>query len=233
MYMPLMVDLKKVVIFGGERGEGLQKTQKLSFFADDLLVVPEDTTEQRRLLIPKGRPSELKEKLIRGEERWIPLHPVAAKDADLESLITQSNFVVSDLSDPLINEQIFTIATRQGILCNVIDTKPLCNTWFMSLLQTDHLLVGLSTKGQAAFLSAQLRQKLQPWVEHQEKTARFWVELQSQMVLAGKRNDIAALRASFSLKWILSVFGPRFARRWAQHLLRQKGFLCRTPSSKI
>jgi siroheme synthase-like protein len=231
--MPLMVDLKKVVIFGGERGEGLQKTQKLSFFTDELLLVPEVSTDQERLLIPKGRPSELKEKLIRTEERWIPIHPQAAKDADLESLISQANFVVSDLSDPLLNEEIFAIATRHGVLCNVIDTKPLCNTWFMSLLQTDHLLVGLSTKGQAAFLSAQLRQKLQPWIERQDKRARFWVELLAQLNTEGRKSELAALRSSSSLRFLLAVFGPRTAQRWAQHLLHRRGFLCKTPSSKI
>ena len=228
-----MVDLKKVVIFGGERGEGLQKTQKRSFFADDLLVVPEVATEQTRLLIPKGRPSELKEKLIRSEERWVPIHPLAAKDADLEALIFQANFVVSDLNDPLINEQIFSIAARRGVLCNVIDTKPLCNTWFMSLVQTDQLLLGLSTKGQVAFLSAQLRQKLQPWVERQDKTARFWVELQARVNAGGAKKGMTLLRTSSSLKFFLAVFGPRFAHLWARHLLHRKGFLCQTPSSKI
>lgn len=176
-HMPLMVDLKRVTVFGGERGEGLQKTQKLALFAEELLVVPEARGQGASIDLPAGPQSELKENLGLLEPRSVPVFPVSAGDLDddaLGLLIRGRNFVVSDLVDRRVNERIKARADAEGVLCTVVDTKDLCSAWFMSLIRTDHLTVAMSSAGTASptatasFFVPRLREALTPHVEAQE-----------------------------------------------------------------
>lgn len=176
-HMPLMIELKRVTVFAGERGEGLQKTQKLASFADDLLVVPEVRGTAPSLDLPAGPQSELKENLPLAQPRSVPVHPVAAADLDdesLASLIEGRSFVVSDLVDRAVNERIKALADRFHVLCTVVDTKDLCSAWFMGLIRTDHLTVAVSSSGAASpsstssFFVPRLREALTPHVEAQE-----------------------------------------------------------------
>jgi len=175
--MPLMVDLKRVTVFGGERGEGLQKIQKLASFADELLVVPEARGQGATIDLPAGPQSELKENLPLAQARSVPVFPVAAGELDDETLgllIRGRNFVVSDLVDRGINVRIKARADAEGVLCTVVDTKDLCSAWFMSLIRTDHLTVALSSAGAASptatssFFVPRLREALTPAVVAQE-----------------------------------------------------------------
>ena len=177
MYMPLMVDLKRVTVFGGERGEGLQKTQKLASFADELLVVSEGPVVRASIDLPAGPQSELRENLPLRAPRSVPVHPRRAADltdADLATLVTGRSFVVSDLEDRSVNQRIKATCDRLGVLCTVVDTKDLCSAWFMGLIRTDHLTVALSTSGAAdpnatfSFFVPRLREALTTPVTAQE-----------------------------------------------------------------
>ena len=55
VYMPLMIDLRKVVVLGGERGEGLQKVPKFAVFTDRLIVVPEAPYPHDQIILAAGR----------------------------------------------------------------------------------------------------------------------------------------------------------------------------------
>jgi siroheme synthase (precorrin-2 oxidase/ferrochelatase) len=175
--MPLMVDLKRVTVFGGERGEGLQKTQKLASFADELLVVAEGQWPLASIDLPAGPQSELKENLPLAAPRSVPVHPRRAADLDaveLESLVAGRTWVVSDLADRTLNQRIKAACDRLGVLCTVVDTKDLCSAWFMGLVRTDHLTVALSTSGAAdpgatfSFFVPRLREALTPPIAAQE-----------------------------------------------------------------
>ncbi len=193
MYMPLNVDIKKAYIFGGERGEGLQKTQKLGIFADEILVIAEEfrtldemfmgNGQEREIIIPPGYPSELNEKLYLETQRRVPVHPVLARDMDLEGLLQPGPgvFVVSDLQDRKLNERISRLCQSRGILCNIIDTKDLCTVWFMSLIQTPSLSVAISSRGGAAFFSARLREELQPLIEDRDQVSRILTEVRASL----------------------------------------------------
>ena len=184
MYMPVMVDLKRVTVFGGDRGEGLQKTQKLALYADELLVVPEAEPTAPTIDLPAGAQSELKEKLLLPAPRSVPVHPVTAgrlTNGALRKLIRGRTWVVSDLVDRKVNERIARLAARERVLCTVVDTKDLSNVWFMGLVKTDHLTVAISSGGTIAFAVPKLRQVLQPIVERSETEAAVLAVLREEL----------------------------------------------------
>jgi len=200
--MPLMVDIRRAVVFAGERGEGLQKTQKLALFADELLVVSEALPQASEIILPAGKLSEVNENLLLKAERRVPIHPVRAAEADLNALIAGATFVTSDLADRSLNERIAGVAKDHHVLCNIIDTKDLCDTWFMSLIETDHLMAGLSTKARATFYVTRLRQYLEPRFVQWEKEAAFTAAVRE---LLPRERRLAGLKALWASPWIRSV----------------------------
>jgi siroheme synthase (precorrin-2 oxidase/ferrochelatase) len=213
MYMPLMVDVKRAVVFAGERGEGLQKTQKLALFADELLVVSEAPPSSLEIVLPAGRQSELNEALALKAERRVPIHPVRAADADLDALIAGATFVTSDLADRQLNERIAAAARRHHVLCNIIDTRDLCDTWFMSLIETDHLIAGLSTKATATYYVTRLRRELEPRFVRWEKEAAFTALAREQLVPQRRFSGLKRLWASRWIRTVLRWGGPQAALR--------------------
>lgn len=211
MYMPLMVDIQRAVVFAGERGEGLQKTQKLALFADDLLVVSEAPPTAHEIVIPAGKPSELNENLVLKAERVIPIHPVSAAEADLDALIAGATFVTSDLTDRSLNERIRDVARRHHVLCNIIDTKDLCDTWFMSLIETDHLIAGLSTKAKATYYVTRLRKALEPRFARWELEAAYTATARERLRPDLRFRGLQKLWASTRIRLILFLFGPQAA----------------------
>lgn len=169
--MPLMIDLKRVVIFGGERGEGLQKTEKLSLFAEELLVVPESPYPHRHINLAAGRLPHVGENLSRTTPRSIPVANEPASLRNVARSIAGANFVVSDLVDRVINERITALCEESGTLCNIIDTRDLCNTWFMSLIDSPHLIAAISSKGGCAYYARQTRIELEQEFADREPVA--------------------------------------------------------------
>ncbi len=216
MYMPLMVDIKKAVVFAGERGEGLQKTQKLALFADELLVVSEAVPTAAEIVLPPGQPSEVAEKLLLKTERRVPVHPVRATDADLDALVAGATFVTSDLADRALNERIVAAAHKHHVLCNIIDTRDLCDTWFMSLIETDHLIAGLSTKAQATYYATRLRKELEPKFRRWEREAAFTAALRTLLPPQGRLEALKKVWKSPLVRWTLRWIGPQAALRMAQ-----------------
>jgi len=214
--MPLSIDIKKALIFGGERGEGLQKTQKLALFADEILVIPEGEAPGE-ILVERGYPSELKEKLYLDQDRVVPVHSQRADAVELEALLQPGPgvFVVSDLTSRVRNEEISRLCQERGILCNIIDTKDLCTVWFMSLIQTPHLSVALSTRGGAAYYSARMREEWQGDVENREPVAQLLGLIRERVPRGQDRYTLLDLvyRDKKFQKWIKK-------QKWKQARLR-------------
>jgi len=222
MYMPLMVDIKKAVVFGGERGEGLQKTQKLALFADELLVVAESLPAELEIVIPAGKPSEVNENLLLKTERRVPVHAAAAADADLEALIAGSTFVTSDLADRRLNENIVAAAKKHHVLYNIIDTRDLCDTWFMSLIETEHLIAGLSTKATATYYVTRLRRELEPKFVRWEAEAAFTASARELLPPERRFSGLKALWASPWLRLVLRWRGPDAAVKMAKKRIEEE-----------
>jgi len=180
MYMPLMIDLERVVVFAGERDEGLQKTEKLAVFADDLLIVPEDDTAPERIVLEAGPLERVPESLSLEERREIPVAPEPAAAENISDYIEGATFVTSDLEDESLNRRITEESERRNILCNIIDVKELCNTWFMSVIDTPNMIAGLSTKGGCAFYSQRTRIELEDEFERRSHVSRIFTELRGK-----------------------------------------------------
>lgn len=243
MQMPLMIDIRKAFVFGGERGEGLQKTQKLACFADELFVIPEAAGIASEILIPAGQPSELREKLILKHERRVPVLKNRAEELigrgdapspALDDLIRGASFVVSDLEDEELNKRLYAACLRLGVICTVVDTKPYCTAWFMSLVETENMIAAISSKGRCAFLSARIREELQTEFEGREPLASLLVEMREE--LRQKEHKIPKLieglgqlyRDSGLRRMLRGVKGFRNrekARVRAHAILQKKGYL--------
>jgi len=179
--MPLMIDLKRVVIFGGERGEGLQKAEKLSLFADELLVVPESPYPHRNIDLAAGRLPHVGENLHRSTPRSIPVAAEPASILNAARYIAGANFVVSDLADRAVNERIAALCEESSTLCNVIDTRDLCNTWFMSLIDNPHLIAAVSSKGGCAYYARQTRIELEQEFAEREPVAEILTGIRDRL----------------------------------------------------
>ena len=223
--MPLMVDIKRAVVFAGERGEGLQKTQKLSLFADELLVVSETPPLFPEIVLPAGRLSEVNEALSLKTERRIPVHPVRAAEADLDAVIAGATFVTSDLTDRSLNERIAAVAQKHRVLCNIIDTRDLCDTWFMSLIETDHLIAGLSTKAKATYYVTRLRQHLEPKFVRWEKEASFTAAARDLLPRERRFSGLKALWASPWIRMVLRWRGPEAALKSSKRRIAKENSL--------
>lgn len=181
MYMPMMIDVRRAVVFGGEREEGLQKTEKLAVFADDLLVVPETEAAPGQIRLEAGRLNRVPESLRLEEPRLVPVAPRAARLELIPEHVGGADFVTSDLEDPALNRAIYQHCEEEGILCNVIDVKELCNVWFMSVVDTENMLAGISTRGSCAFYAQRTRIELEEQFERRSEIARVFAELRAML----------------------------------------------------
>lgn len=181
MYMPLMVDLHRVVIFAGERGEGLQKTEKLAVFADELLVVPETSGAPSEIHLPEGPLNRVPESLSLGSPRRIPVAPDPASRESIPDHLDGATFVTSDLADEGLNRFLFEQCQQRNILCNVIDVKELCNTWLMSVIDTPNMLAGLSTRGGCAFYAQRTRIELEEEFDRRSEVSRVLTRLRARL----------------------------------------------------
>lgn len=184
MFMPLMVELRRALVFGGERGEGLQKTEKLALFADELLVVPESLPAPAWIDFPAGPIRHGGEALAFAAGRRVAVHPRPAGRRGLGRLLAGVDFVCSDLADAGLNRHIAAQCRRRGIRCNVIDNKELSDVWFMSLIDEPGLLAGLSSRGECAYASKAARLALRPAVARQGRIGRIYSQARAAYLAA-------------------------------------------------
>lgn len=80
-----------------------------------------------------------------------------------------------------LNELIYEVATRRGVLCNVVDVPPLCDFFYPAVVRRGDLQIAISTAGQSPSLAQKLRQQLERqfghgyagWVEQLGETRRL------------------------------------------------------------
>ena len=69
--------------------------------------------------------------------------------------------IVAATSSPKLHEQIYKLAQRRGILCNVVDDPPHCDFYYASVVRRGGLQFAISTGGQSPALAQRLRHTLQ------------------------------------------------------------------------
>jgi precorrin-2 dehydrogenase / sirohydrochlorin ferrochelatase len=91
------------------------------------------------------------------QSNTIEWHQRPFQTHDLEGMF----LVVAATSSTELHEQIFSLATQRGVLCNVVDVPPLCDFYYPSVVQRGALQIAISTAGQSPALAQRLRKQLE------------------------------------------------------------------------
>lgn len=197
-YLPFMLGLQNVLVLGGERGEGLQKTEKLSLYAKQVTVVPENDQSSwaktapeaplhgQDLIFPPGPVRWVAEKLWFTTERRARIAPhsaawYCARPWRLKRFLKTFDFVCSDLVNRRENELIHRVCSSLHIRHTVVDTKDLSDTWFMGLVDAGPVLAGISSRGNCAFYSKKLREELELDFSQRAPLAKALAELRAAL----------------------------------------------------
>jgi precorrin-2 dehydrogenase/sirohydrochlorin ferrochelatase len=129
-----------LVVGAGRIGE--EKIEGLLRADAEIKVVAPDATPRVQTLAREGN--------IRWERRKF-------RQSDLRGAF----LIVAATSSPKLHEQIYKLAQRRGILCNVVDDPPHCDFYYASVVRRGALQFAISTSGQSPALAQRLRQKLQ------------------------------------------------------------------------
>mgnify|MGYP006425682579 CR=1 FL=1 len=224
MYMPLMIDIKKCVVFAGEREEGLQKTEKMAVFADELLVVPEDESAPSSIRLEAGPLDRVPESLSLKEVREIPVADKPATAENIGTYIEGATFVTSDLEDRALNQMVADECEQRNILCNIIDVKELCNTWLMSVIDTPNMIAGLSTKGGCAFYAQRTRIEMEEEFENRSEISRIFTELRGETT--ENQCNLCALDEVYHREEIQHLIE---GEQWEETLTQGRSYLAELP----
>jgi len=78
-------------------------------------------------------------------------------DADLANCF----LVVAATSSSKLHKNIFRLAKRRGVLCNVVDVPKLCDFYYPAVVRRGSLQVAVSTGGESPALAQRLRKELE------------------------------------------------------------------------
>ncbi len=118
-----------------------------------------------RVVAPSAT-AQVREWAAAGEVRW---EPRKFRAADLRG----SFVVVAATSSAKLHEEIFQLARRRGVLCNVVDDPARCDFYYGSVVKRGSLQIAISTAGLSPALAQRLRKQFE-----QQFAAEYglWVE---------------------------------------------------------
>jgi precorrin-2 dehydrogenase/sirohydrochlorin ferrochelatase len=64
-------------------------------------------------------------------------------------------------ASPDLNREIYRVARRRGVLCNVVDVPELCDFYYPAVVRRGDLQIAISTNGQSPALAKRLREQLE------------------------------------------------------------------------
>jgi precorrin-2 dehydrogenase / sirohydrochlorin ferrochelatase len=125
-----------------------------------------DTGAALHVVAPRAT-SRIRTWARRGEIRW---HKRKFRAPDL----TRCFLVVAATPSRTLHEQIFRLAKRRNILCNVVDVPELCDFYYPAIVQRGALQIAVSTGGESPALAQRLRKQLESqfgpeyeeWIKH-------------------------------------------------------------------
>jgi len=140
---PTFIDLshKKVLVVGGGRVATRKVESLLKFTKNIKVVAPKVRKELKDIIKREGL--ELKKRHFRS--------------SDLKGV----DMVIVAVDKVSLQERVFRICERRGILCNSVDSPELCNFIFPSLVVKGDATVGISTGGRVPALSKRLRELIE------------------------------------------------------------------------
>jgi precorrin-2 dehydrogenase/sirohydrochlorin ferrochelatase len=86
--------------------------------------------------------------------RW---EPRKFRPADLKGVF----LVVASTSSPALHTDIYQLARRRGVLCNVVDDPLHCDFYYGAVVRRGELQIAISTGGHSPALAQRLRKKLE------------------------------------------------------------------------
>jgi len=142
-YFPLFVDLtdKRILVVGGGKVATHKVKKLLQFGAKITIVAPKVSNELKKLQ---------KERKIKIKRRRFLTGDLKNKD-----------LVVVATDDIKLQERIYKLCTKKGILCNTVDVPEYCSFIFGSTIVRGDLVVAITTSGKAPALSKELRKYLE------------------------------------------------------------------------
>ncbi len=142
-FFPAFIDLssKKVLVVGGGKVAERKVKSLLRFTRNIRIVAPKVSRELERVAEREGL------ELVRRHFR----------SSDLRGV----DLVIVAVDKISLQERIFRMCERRGILCNSVDSPRLCSFLFPSLIVRGDVTVGISTSGRAPALSRRLRELIE------------------------------------------------------------------------
>lgn len=142
-YFPFMIDIfdKNCLVVGGGT-IALHKVKILLGFEVNITVVAEKFDEMFLEL--------------EGEQKRLSLLNREFLDKDIEEM----DFVVAATNQEALNQHISDLCRQKGILVNAVDMKEACSFIFPAMIQSEDILVSVSSGGKSPAAVSYLKQKL-------------------------------------------------------------------------
>jgi precorrin-2 dehydrogenase/sirohydrochlorin ferrochelatase len=108
---------------------------------------------------------------------------------------------VAATSSPALHAQIYKLARRRSVLCNVVDDPEHCDFYYGSVVRRGELQIAISTGGQSPALAQRLRKKLeqeftQEYEQWLEEIGKIRERLFSKAITPARRRDLLHRLAS-------------------------------------
>lgn len=142
-YFPFMIDIydKKCLVVGGGK-IALHKVKILLGFEVNITVVAK-SFDETFLALEK-------------EQKRLCLFNREFLEKDIE----QMDFVVAATNQETLNQYISDLCRQKGILVNAVDMKEACSFIFPAMIQSEDILVSVSSGGKSPAAVSYLKQKL-------------------------------------------------------------------------
>lgn len=148
-YFPMFVDIsqKKIVVVGGGK-IAQRRIETLLAFAEDILVISPEITEEIRELYEESR------------IQWMETsyHAELIRDADM---------VLAATDDVRCNEVIVEDCRNRGIMVNTAHKKELCDFYFPGVIKKENLVVGITSSGWSHKEARQTRERIERALKEQ------------------------------------------------------------------
>lgn len=202
-FFPLLVDVKRVVIFGQE-GRWQERARFWARHADRVVVYG----------VPGGAPpADLPEGVAVRAGRPDP--------AGLEAALAGATLVISQVDDDAFNERLAAACRRRNVLLNVGERPDLSSVYATAVIEHPALLVSISTRGACPFYARKVREELEAEFAHRGRVASVLAGLR-RLLPPGRRGEgLAAVYADPTFQRALRDRDYEAARRRGEEVLGQ------------
>lgn len=158
MYFPIIINTDKEVLVIGAGNVALRKTKKLLEFTNNIKVVSSEFNIGFNNLNIKKIKMEI------NEENF----PTLLND--------EISFVILSLNSKELNGKLCNICKKNKIMVNVVDNKELSDIIFPAVIEREHLLIAISTKGECPYYSKKLKEEIAEFIDRKDKEAKILID---------------------------------------------------------